>query len=146
MPMKRVSSSIGIRSLNNLRKQGSRSAIKSVASRKSFGSSRNSNSNKNADWGAVPPSSRVDGKDGHRRYSDGAIDVPVSIIHSSGDSAGTPSEIDKEEGGRAGQTQAQVQQQNNMMHQMQVQATMQQLEETQRRTLDMLSELNSSIR
>ena len=146
MPMKRVSSSIGIRSLNNLRKQGSRSAIKSVASRKSFGSSRNSNSNKNADWGAVPPSSRVDGKDGHRRYSDGAIDVPISIIHSSGDSAGTPSEIDKEEGGRAGQTQAQVQQQNNMMHQMQVQATMQQLEETQRRTLDMLSELNSSIR
>lgn len=98
MPMKRVSSSIGIRSLNNLRKQGSRSAIKSVASRKSFGSSRNSNSNKNADWGVVPRSSRVDGKDGHRRHSDGAIDVPISIIQSSGDSAGTPSEIDKEEG------------------------------------------------
>lgn len=143
MPLKRVSSSIGMRSLNNLRKQGSRSAIKSVASRKSQGSSRNSNSNKNTDWGAVPPSARVDGKDGHRRHSDGAIDVPIAIIQSSGDSSGTPSEIDKEEGGRA--VRVQPQQQNNM-HQMQVQATMRQLEETQRRTLDTLSELNSSIR
>jgi hypothetical protein len=44
------------------------------------------------------------------------------------------------------QQQQQQQHQKPHVQQMQVQATMRQLDETQRRTLDMLSELNSSIR